>query len=448
MSDGWSFETRQIHAGQAARRRHRRPRPADLPDDVLRLQRRRARGEPVRAQGVRQHLHADHEPDAGRRRAAHRQPRGRRRRAARRERPGRRDAGASSTSPRPATTSSSQPEPVRRHLQPASTTRCPSSASRSTFVEDPDDLESWRARGPAQHQGVLRRDHLQPEAGRPRHRGCRRRRPRGRRPAHRRQHRRHAVPDPPDRVGRRHRRALDDQVPRRPRHRRSAASSSTAAAFDYAAHPERFPDYNQPDPSYHGLVYARDLGVGSAARRQPRLHPQGPGAAAARPRARRPRRSTPSCSPQGLETLSLRIERHVAQRAGASPSGCEGRDEVESVAYAGPAVQPLVRARRRSTRPRAPGAVLAFEIKGGLEAGKRFVEALELHSHVANIGDVRSLVIHPASTTHSQLLRGGAAGDRRHARPGPARGRASSTSTTSWPTSRRASARPRTPERP
>ena len=64
--------------------------------------------------------------------------------------------------------------------------------------------------------------------------------------------------------------------------------------FDYAADPERFPGFNTPDPSYHGLVYARDLGVGSRARRQPRLHPQGPRAAAARPRHAPSPRSTPS----------------------------------------------------------------------------------------------------------------------------------------------------------
>ena len=104
---------------------------------------------------------------------------------------------------------------------------------------------------------------------------------------------------------------------------------------------------------------------------------------------------------QGLETLSLRVERHVAN-AQKVATWLEGRDEVESVAYAGLASSPW-HERARKYAPLGPGAVLAFEIAGGLEAGKRFVEALELHSHVANIGDVRSLVIHPASTTHSQL---------------------------------------------
>jgi O-acetylhomoserine (thiol)-lyase len=104
---------------------------------------------------------------------------------------------------------------------------------------------------------------------------------------------------------------------------------------------------------------------------------------------------------QGLETLSLRIERHV-ENAGAVAAWLEARDEVASVAYAG---LPSSRwyAAGQKYAPKGAGAIVAFEIEGGIEAGKRFVDALELHSHVANIGDVRSLVIHPASTTHSQL---------------------------------------------
>ena len=104
---------------------------------------------------------------------------------------------------------------------------------------------------------------------------------------------------------------------------------------------------------------------------------------------------------QGIETLSLRMERHIsnAQRVA---EWLEKRDEVESVAYAGlPSSAWYERGRKYA--PAGTGAVVAFEIKGGIEAGKKFVDALELHSHVANIGDVRSLVIHPASTTHSQL---------------------------------------------
>jgi O-acetylhomoserine (thiol)-lyase len=170
--------------------------------------------------------------------------------------------------------------------------------------------------------------------------------------------------------------------------------------FDYARYPQRYPSYNQPDPSYHGLVYARDLGVGSAF-----------GANLSfilKARVQLLRDLGPAVSPfnafllaQGLETLSLRVERHV-ENAQAVARWLEGRDEVESVAYAGLESSPWY-ALAQKYAPRGPGAVLAFEIKGGSDAGSRFVNALQLHSHVANIGDVRSLVIHPASTTHSQL---------------------------------------------
>jgi len=170
--------------------------------------------------------------------------------------------------------------------------------------------------------------------------------------------------------------------------------------FDFAQDPEKWPNYNQPDPSYHGLVYARDLGVGSAL-----------GANLAfilKARVQLARDLGAAVSPfnafliaQGLETLSLRIERHV-QNAQQVAEWLETRDEVLSVNYAGLPSSPWYD-RGRKYAPKGTGGVLAFEIQGGVEAGRKFVEALELHSHVANIGDVRSLVIHPASTTHSQL---------------------------------------------
>ena len=170
--------------------------------------------------------------------------------------------------------------------------------------------------------------------------------------------------------------------------------------FDYAQYPDRFPNYNQPDPSYHGLVYARDLGVGSAF-----------GANLSfilKARVQLLRDLGAAVSPfnafliaQGLETLSLRVERHV-QNAKAVAEWLQGRDEVLSVNYAGLPSSPWY-ALGQKYAPKGTGAVLAFEIAGGVDAGRRFVEGLELHSHVANIGDVRSLVIHPASTTHSQL---------------------------------------------
>jgi O-acetylhomoserine (thiol)-lyase len=173
-----------------------------------------------------------------------------------------------------------------------------------------------------------------------------------------------------------------------------------AGTFDYAKQAAKFPGFNQPDPSYHGLVYAQALGVGS---------PFGANLSYIfKIRLTLLRDTGAAVSPfnawllaQGLETLSLRIERHVSN-AQELAKWLEKRPEVESVNYAS---LPSSKYHALATKyaPKGSGSVLSFEIKGGIEAGKKFVEALKLHSHVANIGDVRSLVIHPASTTHSQL---------------------------------------------
>jgi len=103
----------------------------------------------------------------------------------------------------------------------------------------------------------------------------------------------------------------------------------------------------------------------------------------------------------GLETLSLRVERHVAN-AQRVAEFLAAHDGVLSVNYAGLPSSPW-HERAKRLAPKGCGAVLSFELAGGVEAGKAFVNALKLHSHVANIGDVRSLVIHPATTTHAQL---------------------------------------------
>ncbi len=162
--------------------------------------------------------------------------------------------------------------------------------------------------------------------------------------------------------------------------------------FDYGAS-GRHPSFTTPDPSYHGLVYWDALGHGSFI---------------AKARVQCLRDLGAAISPfnaflliQGIETLSLRMERHVAN-AEAVARYLEGRDEVEWVAYAGLASSRWYELAQRYL-PRGAGSVLAFGIAGGADAGRRFVDALELHSHVANIGDVRSLAIHPATTTHSQL---------------------------------------------
>ncbi|MGN2637637.1 bifunctional o-acetylhomoserine/o-acetylserine sulfhydrylase [Nocardia takedensis] len=154
----------------------------------------------------------------------------------------------------------------------------------------------------------------------------------------------------------------------------------------------RFPGFTEPDPSYHGAVYA-DLGAP---------------AYALKARVQLLRDLGSAVSPfnaflisQGLETLSLRIERHV-QNARAVAEFLTGQEGVTTVSYAGLPSSPWYE-RARALAPRGAGAIIGFELAGGVDAGKRFVEALTLHSHVANIGDVRSLVIHPASTTHSQL---------------------------------------------
>ncbi len=170
--------------------------------------------------------------------------------------------------------------------------------------------------------------------------------------------------------------------------------------FDYAKYPTKFKGFNEPDPSYHGLVFAQALGVGSAF-----------GANLAyifKIRLQLLRDIGAAVSPfnawllaQGLETLSLRMERHL-ENAKAVSEWLSKHPSVEKVNYASlPNSQWNKLAKKYA--PKGSGAVLSFELKGGIEAGKKFVESLKLFSHVANIGDVRSLVIHPATTTHSQL---------------------------------------------
>ncbi len=154
----------------------------------------------------------------------------------------------------------------------------------------------------------------------------------------------------------------------------------------------RFPGFTTPDPSYHGVVFA-ELGAPAYALKARVQLLRDLGSAAAPFNA--------FLIAQGLETLSLRVERHVenAQRVA---EFLAGHDSVTSVNYAGLPTSPWYELGRKLA-PKGTGAVLAFELAGGVEAGKAFVNALTLHSHVANIGDVRSLVIHPASTTHAQL---------------------------------------------
>ena len=170
--------------------------------------------------------------------------------------------------------------------------------------------------------------------------------------------------------------------------------------FDFAKNPKKFPGFNEPDPSYNNMIYAKTLGVGGDF-----------GANLAyifKARLQLLRDFGSSVSPfnawllaQGLETLNLRMDRHLLN-AQALAEWLENQSEVAHVSYAGLPSSPWY-ATAKKYAPKGAGAVFAFELKGGATAGRKFVEGLKLFSHVANIGDVRSLVIHPASTTHAQL---------------------------------------------
>ena len=157
----------------------------------------------------------------------------------------------------------------------------------------------------------------------------------------------------------------------------------------------KFENFTTPDPSYHGLVYADLKEAGLP-----------PFAIKARVQVLR---DIGACqSPfnswqtiQGIETLSLRMERHV-QNAQAVAEYLEKHPKVSWVKYPGLKSYPDY-ARAKKYLPKGAGAILGFGIKGGVEAGKRFIEKLQLFSHLANVGDAKSFAIHPATTTHSQL---------------------------------------------
>jgi O-acetylhomoserine (thiol)-lyase len=164
--------------------------------------------------------------------------------------------------------------------------------------------------------------------------------------------------------------------------------------FEWSANVEKFPGLTEPDPSYHGASYTTAVGDGLAF--------------IIKARVQLLRDLGSSIAPasawqliQGIETLSLRIERHVAN-AQTIAEFLENHPDIASVNYAGLPSSPWYAAANKYA-PLGVGAVLSFELKGGVDAGRALVDNLELFSHLANIGDVRSLVIHPASTTHAQL---------------------------------------------
>jgi O-acetylhomoserine (thiol)-lyase len=163
--------------------------------------------------------------------------------------------------------------------------------------------------------------------------------------------------------------------------------------FDWAAHGDRFPGLTKPDPSYHGVVWTDAAG---------------PVAYVLRARTVLLRNTGAALSPfnaflilQGVETLALRMERHN-QNALAVAEHLEGHAAVDWVNYPGLASNPYHEVAGRVLTGGA-GALVTFGVKGGFDAGRRFIEGLKLFSHLANIGDAKSLAIHNASTTHAQL---------------------------------------------
>jgi O-acetylhomoserine (thiol)-lyase len=166
--------------------------------------------------------------------------------------------------------------------------------------------------------------------------------------------------------------------------------------FDWEKFPQRQPALNTPDPSYHGAVWVEAV------------KPLGPVAYIVKARTTLLRDLGSSLSPfnafltlQGIETLPLRIERHV-QNAQAVADFLAERREVTKVIH--PSRQSgAARERADKYLKGRYGALVGFELAGGLEAGRKFIDSLKLFYHVANIGDARSLAIHPATTTHSQL---------------------------------------------
>jgi O-acetylhomoserine (thiol)-lyase len=166
--------------------------------------------------------------------------------------------------------------------------------------------------------------------------------------------------------------------------------------FDWEAHADRFPMLNEPDPSYHGAVWTQAV------------KPLGPIAYILKARVTLLRDIGAAMSPQnafqfiqGLETLPLRMGRHCENAAKVS-AFLEGHDKVERVIYPG-LMDGETRRRADAHLNGGYGGLVGMEVKGGLKAGKKFIDGLRLLYHVANIGDARSLAIHPASTTHSQM---------------------------------------------
>ena len=166
-----------------------------------------------------------------------------------------------------------------------------------------------------------------------------------------------------------------------------------SGTFDWAAHSERFPGLTAPDPAYHGVVWTDAAGPAAYIIRARTVLLRNTGAAIA------PLNSFLIL--QGIETLHLRMERHCSN-ALAVAQFLEGHDKVEWVNYPGLESSPSHEIAKRVLKG-GFGGLVSFGVKAGRDGGQQLVESLDLFSHLANIGDAKSLVIHSASTTHSQL---------------------------------------------
>ena len=164
-------------------------------------------------------------------------------------------------------------------------------------------------------------------------------------------------------------------------------------SFDWAAHPDRFPGFCEPDASYHGMVYAQAFGREAFAARCRSVYQRTTGAVLSPMSA--------FLLLQGIETVALRVERHV-DNARAVAEFLVRDPRVEWVNYAGFPDSPYHALAQRYLGGRA-SSLLTFGVRGGLEAGKRFYDALRLVKRLVNIGDAKSLACHPASTTHRQM---------------------------------------------
>ena len=400
MSDekkGYRFETLQVHAGQE-------PAPGTNARAVpiyqttsLHVRRRRPRGAPLRAPGVREHLHPDHEPDHRRLREADRRARGRRRRrspprAARRR--------SSSPSPRSCRTATTSSPPATSTAAPTTSSRSPSraSASASKFVEGDDPADFAKAID-ATTTALYVETIGNPRFNVPGLRGPGRR--------------------SPTTTASRSWWTTPSAPPATPRGPSTSAPTSwshsatkwigghgtsiggvivDAGKFDWGN--GKFPVFTEPAPGLPRPELLGDVRPEGPVR-QHRVHHPRPGRGAARLRRRASRPSTRSCSCRGWRRCRCACSATTTTRS-SWRSGWRSTPRSTWVSHPSLPSHPYHALAKKYLR-NGFGWVLTFGIKGGREAGRKFIDSVKLASHLANVGDAKTLVIHPTPTTHQQL---------------------------------------------